>query len=119
MDPRYNPWAGQMKINYAGMRNDPNKLRKAQDEANGLKGWANAAPWIGTALGGVAGGVIGGVAGGPAGILGGATTGAGLGGSVGNGIGTQLNSQADAKLDPFREKEMRQEAMWMALQGMR
>lgn len=126
MDPRYNPWAGKVKVDYASMRNDPRKLAAAQRDSDGMKSWANALPMIGTAAGGILGGVAGGIGGAAAGGVGaipgamaGVTSGMAAGGSLGNMGGAAINGMADAKLDPFREKEMRQQAMWMALQGMR
>jgi hypothetical protein len=119
MQNQYNPWMGKAKPNYAGMRNDPRQLQQSQQDANGMQGWANAAPFIGTALGGVAGGLIGGLPSAGIGAVPGAGIGASVGGALGSAVGAGLNNQAQQKLDPFREKSMKEEAMWMALQGLR
>lgn len=119
MQNQNNPWLNKAKPNYGNMRNDPRKLQQAQQESNGMQGWANALPMAGTALGGVAGALIGGIPTAGIGAVPGAALGASIGGSLGGAGGAMLNNQAQQKMDPFREKSMREEAMWMALQGLR
>lgn len=118
MNPN-NPWMGKFKPNYSRMRNDPRQMQQAQGQSNALQGWANASPFIGTALGGIAGGALGTLALPGLGTAGGAALGSSIGGALGNAAGAGLQNQGQAVMDPFRKKEMEQEALMMALQGLR
>lgn len=113
-----NPWMGKLKPNYQGMRNDPRQMQQAQGQSNTMQGFANAAPFIGTALGGLAGAGIGALGGG-VGAIPGAGLGASIGGGLGSAVGAGMNNQAQSMMDPYREREMRQEALMMAMQGLR
>lgn len=130
-DP-YNKWVGKLKPDYSRMRARPQQDAAAQKASDDKMWWANASPWMGSALGGIAGGALGAIGGGLAGLpaggvgaipgaitggISGAGLGAGVGNQIGTGIGAGFKADAERQLDPQRERAMREEALMMALQG--
>ena len=114
-----NPWMGKFRPNYQSMRNDPRQMQQAQQQSSTMQGFANMAPLLGTGLGGLAGALIGGIPTGGIGAAPGAGIGASIGGALGGAAGAGLSNLSQSLMDPQREREMKQEALMMALAGMR
>lgn len=80
--------------------------RRAEDEAGFLRMLGAIAP----AAGGVVGGLAG-IPGGPAGMAAGATAGM----AVGGGVGSIATAAGESRLDPYRRKELRKQALLEAI----
>jgi predicted lipid-binding transport protein (Tim44 family) len=126
----YNRFSGKHRIDWSRNKIDPAERARAEKARDDKMWWANVAPTIGTvagtALGGIGGGLLGTLAGpagtamgAGAGAMAGATLGSQIGTSIGGGIGKGFQADAEKQMDPLREKQMREEALMMALFNMR
>jgi hypothetical protein len=119
-------YAGTTGVNYAQFQNDEAD-EAAMKKASDAEGWANAVRVgggvIGTGLGALAGGLAAGIPTGGAGAIPGAVAGAGIGGTLGGGLGNMagdmISKGGQEELDKMRARKMKEEAMMLALSGMR
>jgi hypothetical protein len=119
-------YAGTTGVNYAQFQDD-SADEAAMKKASDAEGWANAARVGGSVLGTAAGGLIGGLAGGiptgGAGAIPGIGIGAGIGGTIGAGLGNMagdaISKGGQEEIDKMRARKMKEEAMMLALSGMR
>lgn len=114
-----NPYAAR----YAGYSfsaappRDPARER-AERDASFWRLVGTAAPYVGTAAGGLIGAGLGSMAGG-VGAIPGAGLGASIGGALGSAVGAGANAHGEEQLDPTRERELRKQALLESLIGMR
>lgn len=110
-----NRFSGQHNINYGAMRGDPRRDARNRAKADRQRQLAALIPLLGSAVGGVGGMTLGAATMGPAGMLPGMASGAKMGADMGQGVGGLVSSGADQYEDAEREREMKRQALLMAL----